>query len=81
MHNEEKAIMRKYSVSRIFHKRVHFYRVLPCKTRISRMCQTTRVLPCKSRIWAQKGPLNGPQNGPQIAQNTCFTEILSHCLS
>ena len=53
--------------SRICHKRVKFYRVLPCKTRISRICQNTRVLPCKSRIWAQKGPRNGPQNGPRIA--------------
>ena len=63
--------------SRIFHNSVHFYRVLPCKTRVSRICKNIRVLPCKSHFWAQKGPQNGSQNGPRIAQNTCFTGVLS----
>ena len=63
--------------SRIFHKRVHFYRVLPCKMRISRICQNIQVLPCKSHIWAQNGPQNEPGNGPRITQNTCLIDVLS----
>ena len=53
--------------SRIFHKSVHFYRVLPCKKRVSRICKNIRVLPRKSHIWAQKGPRNELRNGPRIA--------------
>ena len=40
--------------SRTIYKRAHFYRVFPCKMRVSRNCKNTRVLPCKSRHWAQK---------------------------
>ena len=64
--------------SRIFRKSVHFYRVLPCKTRVSKTCKNIWVLPCRSHIWAQKGLPNGPQNGPRSVQNACFTGVLSH---
>ena len=68
-------------LSRICHESVHFYRVLPCKTSVSRNCKNIRVLPYNSHFWVQKGPRNGSQNGPRIAQNTCFTVVLSHRVS
>ena len=75
---EEVPLCENTVFSRTIYKRAHFYRVFPCKMRVSRNCKNTRVLPCKSRHWAQKWPSNGPQNGPRIAQKPGFTEVLRH---
>ena len=58
--------------SRIFHRRIHFYRVLPCKTCISRVYQNIRVLPRKSHIWAQ----NGPKTDPKMGLESLKTRVL-----
>ena len=61
---------------RVLRKRVHFYRVLPYKMRISINCIFIRVLPVKTQHGYQNRPQNEPPNRTRIALNTRFVEVI-----